>query len=269
MRMDAIGWHSVHQADFVNEREHGSGDYVFLLIKSPCQIYADGKMQKFPANTWILYTPQAYQKYGADGGEYYDDWMHFAPDAEEQALLDSLRIPLDTPVTLPKGTEISKLLREICLNYYSVKLHRTELTNLYFRVLFYRLHAQLVTAKAVTAADSVPERLREIRKFIFDKPFDRFPAARFAEELNLSEPDFLAQYQAENGSTFYDDPIHSRLLFIAGQMKAHLAENQTVEEIAQLCCYASEEDFAAEFTRFLGKSPQAYLDELRAEQAAG
>ena len=48
-------------------------------------------------------------------------------------------------------------------------------------------------------------------------------------------------------------------------MKVHLAENQTVEEVAQLCGYASEEEFSAEFERFIGKSPQAYLDELRAE----
>ena len=34
MRMDEIGWHSVHGADFINEREHGAGDWVFLLMKS-------------------------------------------------------------------------------------------------------------------------------------------------------------------------------------------------------------------------------------------
>ena len=85
MRMDEIGWHSIHGSDFMNEREHGAGDWVFLLIKSPCRIFADGEMRQFPAYTWILYTPDAYQKYGADGAEYYDDWMHFAPDAEEEA----------------------------------------------------------------------------------------------------------------------------------------------------------------------------------------
>ena len=90
MRMDEIGWHSVHGADFINEREHGAGDWVFLLIKSPCRIFADGEMRQFPAYTWILYTPDACQKYGADGAEYYDDWMHFAPDAEEEALLRAL-----------------------------------------------------------------------------------------------------------------------------------------------------------------------------------
>lgn len=265
MRMDEIGWHSVHGADFINEREHGAGDWVFLLIKSPCRIFADGEMRQFPAYTWILYTPDAYQNYGADGAEYYDDWMHFAPDAEEEGLLRAMHIPLNTPVTLPKGTEISKLLREICFEFYSVHLHRLETTDLYFRLLFYRLHEQLVRVKAVPDAVPVKERLQQIRAFIFRKPFERFTAAQFADELNLSEADFLRQYEAENGSRFPDDLIHTRMRFIAGQMKVYLAENQTVEEIAQLCGYAGEAEFSAEFERFIGKSPQAYLDEQRAE----
>ena len=169
MRMDEIGWHSVHGADFINEREHGAGDWVFLLIKSPCRIFADGEMRQFPAYTWILYTPDAYQNYGADGAEYYDDWMHFAPDVEEEALLRTMNIPLNTPVTLPKGTEISKLLREICFEFYSVHLHRLETTDLYFRLLFYRLHEQLVRVKAVPDAVPVKERLQQIRAFIFRK----------------------------------------------------------------------------------------------------
>lgn len=266
MRMDEIGWHSVHGADFCNEREHGAGDYVFLLIKSPCQIAVNGEMQKFPAYTWILYTPDAYEKYGADGEEYCDDWMHFAPDAQEEALLKSLQIPMDTPVPLPKGTEISKLLREMCFEYYSAQLHRLEMTDLYFRMLFYKLHEQLVRVKAVPAADSASVRLRQIRDFIFRKPFERFTAVRFAEELNLSEQAFLQQYQAENGSEFADDLVHTRMCFIAEQMRVHLAENQTVEEIAQLCGYASEAEFSSVFARFIGKAPQAYLDELKAKK---
>ena len=265
MRMDEIGWHSVHGADFRNERRHGSGDWVFLLIKSPCLIFVNGEMRQFPPYTWILFTPDAYQNYGADGTEYYDDWMHFAPDSEEEALLRAMQIPLNTPVALPKGTEISKLLREICFEYYSVHLHRLETTDLYFRMLFYRLHEQLVRIKAVPDFGSETERLRQIRDFIFRKPFETFTAAQFADELNLSEAEFLRKYETENGSRFQDDLIHTRICCIAEQMKVHLAENQTVEEIAQLCGYASEEEFSSEFERFIGKSPQTYLDELRAE----
>ncbi len=261
MRMDEIGWHSVHGADFCNERVHGAGDFVFLLIKSPCQISVNGEMQKFPAYTWILYTPEAYQKYGADCADYCDDWMHFAPDAEEEALLHSLCIPMNTPVTLPKGTEISRLLRDICLEFYSVRLHRTEMVNLYFRMLLFRLHEQLVHVKAAAPADAVPERLRKIKEFIFRKPFERFTAARFAEELNLPEADFVQQYHAENGSTFADDLIHSQMQYIAGQMRLPDAEQRTVEEIAQLCGYASEAEFTAVFRRFIGKSPQAIRKE--------
>ena len=190
--------------------------------------------------------------------------MHFAPDADEETLLRELDIPLNTPVALPKGTEISKILRDICTEYYSARLHRTEITVQYFRILFYRLHEQLVRVNAVQDGSSDSGRLRQIKDFIFRKPFDRFEAARFADALNLSEDAFLQQYAADNGSSFADDLIHTRLCYIAEQMKVHLSENQTAEEIAQLCGYAGEDEFSAEFSRFIGKSPQQYLDELRA-----
>lgn len=267
MRMDDIGWHSVHGADFLNERPHGTGDFVLLLIKSPCQVSVNGQMRKFPPYTLILYTPDCYVKYGADGAEYADDWLHFAPDDAESALIGQLRIPMDTPVALPKGTEISKLLREMSFMFYSAHLHRQEITDLLFRMLLYRIHEQLVQAGVVPEGESVRERLKQIKEFIFRKPFDNFSAERFAGELNLTVADFLTQYRAENGSIFEEDLVRTRMQYIADQMRVHLAEEQTVEEIAQIAGYVSESEFTKEFTRLLGFTPQAHLDRLRAEAA--
>lgn len=262
MRMDEIGWHSIHSADFSNERPNGAGDWVFLLIKSPCKIAVDGEMREFPPYSWILYTPEAYQKYAANGKEYCDDWMHFAPDAVEEALVQRLHIPLNTPVALPKGTEISKILRTICLEYYSARPHRQEMTNLHFRMLLYRLHEQLLHLQIVPKTDSATDQLLQIKDFIFRKPFEPFEAARFADDLGLSEEAFYARYAETNGSTFADDLIATRMQFIAGQMRLHHAENQTVEEIAQLCGYAGEADFSEQFTRFIGQTPQSFLQEI-------
>ena len=220
-------------------------------------------MQHFPAYTWILYTPDCCQKYGADKEEYVDDWMHFAPDDEDEALLRELQIPLNTAVTLPKGTEISKIIRSMYTEFYSTHLHRSEMTNHCFRILLYRLHEQLVRIKAVTETESLTDRLRWIKEFIYRKPFDNFTAARFAEELNITVDAFRAQYSAHNGSGFEDDLIATRMHYISEQMRLHLLDNQTVEEIAQLCGYECEEEFAELFSRSFGKSPQAYLDELR------
>jgi AraC-like DNA-binding protein len=117
--------------------------------------------------------------------------------------------------------------------------------------------------KAVPVSDSRAVRLRQIKEFVFRKPFERFTAARFAEEMDLTVTEFEQQYAEENGSAFADDLIHTRLCFIAEQMRLHADEDQTVEEIAQLCCYASEAEFTAEFSRFMGQTPQAFLDECR------
>lgn len=261
MRMDEIGWHAIHGVDSCNERPEGAGDWVFLLIKSPCKIMVDGEMRQFPPYTWILYTPEACQKYGADGQEYCDDWMHFAPDAAEEALLKELQIPLNTPIALPKGPELSKILRTICLEYYSARPHREEMKDLYFRMLLYRLHEQLVRLRAVPESASLPEQLWQIKQFIYRKPFEHFDAVRLADELGLTEDGFLSRYAEENGSTLPNDLVETRFRYIAEQMRQHRMKNQTVEEIAQLCGYAGEAEFTELFTRFIGQSPQAYMNE--------
>lgn len=264
MRMDEIGWHSIHDAGFENERLHGSGDWVFLLIKSPCVILTDGEMRQFPAYTWVLFTPDSHQKYGADHTEYYDDWMHFEPDESEAAMLKALQIPVNTPIPLPKGTEISKILRDMCFEFYSTHLHRSDMTDLYFRMLFYRLHEQLVRIHAVPETENLADRLHWIKEAIYRKPFDKFTASRFAEELNLTEDAFLQQYEAQNGSTFPDDLVGTKMQYIAAQMREHLADNQTVEEIAQLTGFANEDEFSALFAKHIGCTPQEHLDKLRA-----
>ena len=258
-----LGWNWKHSESFAIERPDGHFGTQLLLIKTPAKVKIGENDFIIEPNTAIVIESCIPHCLYAYNGEYADDWMHFAPYADEEALLRDLHIPMNTPITLPNGTEISKILRDICFEFYSTHLHRMEVTDLLFRMLLYRLHAQLVRCHALPETESISDRLRWIREFIYRKPFDSFTAARFAGELNMTENDFCAAYLAENGSTFADDLIGTRMQYIASQMREHIAENQTVEEIAQLCCYASEAEFIAGFTRFIGKSPQQYLDELR------
>ena len=135
MRMDEIGWHHIHDAAFYNIRPEGAGDWLLLLIKSPCRV--DG--EAFPAGTMILYTSKHPQDYGADGTQYIDDWMHFEPDTDERKLLEKLQIPLNTPVTLKNSNALSKLLREINFEFYSAHQFRQEIVDLQFKCSCTRL----------------------------------------------------------------------------------------------------------------------------------
>lgn len=234
MRMDEIGWHSTHSSSFRNQRPDGSGDWLFLLIKTPSRICTGGSTQTMPAGTMILYTPEYPQDYGADGDLYIDDWMHFEPDAGECALIESLRIPLNTPVVLRNSTDISQMLREMCLTFYSVKPHRSEMVDLYLKMLLYRISEQIGTPEFSA------ERLQWIHECIVRKPFDDFRAAAFAAEMSVSLAEFEAQYLKEIGISFTDDITRSILRYGLMRMQN---DDLTAEEAAQICNYVDTDEF--------------------------
>ena len=237
MRMDEIGWHHIHDAAFYNIRPEGAGDWLLLLIKSPCRV--DG--EAFPAGTMILYTSKHPQDYGADGTQYIDDWMHFEPDADERKLLEKLQIPLNMPVTLKNSNALSKLLREINFEFYSAHQFRQEIVDLQFKMLLYQIAEQITPPQ-----EDVSARLQWIQQSIYRKPFDKFSAVRFAAELSVTPEQFEAAYQTQFGIAFADN-IHRSIL---GYGKKRMQEaGLTDEEAAQTCGYSD----TAEFLRDLAK----------------
>ncbi|MGN0647859.1 MAG: hypothetical protein ACI4J3_04425 [Oscillospiraceae bacterium] len=231
MRMDEIGWHHIHDAAFHIIRPEGAGDWLFLLIKTPCRI--DG--QGFAAGTMILYTAEHPQDYGADGVQYVDDWMHFEPDESEKKLLSDLQIPLNTPITLKNGNALSKLLHDINFEFYSAHQFRQEVVNLQFRMLLFQIAEQITPPQADLAA-----RLQWIQQSIYRKPFDNFTAARFAAELSVTPEQFETAYQAQFGIAFEKDIRRS----ILGYGKKHMQNGDvTDEEAAQLAGYADTQEF--------------------------
>ena len=238
MRMDEIGWHHTHDAAFHNIRPEGAGDWLFLLIKSPCRV--DG--EAFPAGTMILYTSEFPQDYGADGTQYIDDWMHFDPDTDERRLLTNLQIPLNTPVTLKNSNALSKLLRDINFEYYSAHQYRQEVVDLQFKMLLYQIAEQITPPR-----EAVSARLQWIHESIYRKPFDKFSAVRFAAELSVTPEQFEAAYQSQFGITFAND-IHRSIL---GYGKKRMQEaGLTAEEAAQICGYADTAEFLHDLTNY-------------------
>lgn len=65
---------------------------------------------------------------------------------------------------------------------------------------------------------------------------------------------------------FADDLIGARMQYVAEQMHVYLEEDQTLEEIAQLTGFASEDEFSEQFAKQIGITLQAHLDNLRAKQ---
>ncbi|MDD7555707.1 hypothetical protein [Ruminococcus sp.] len=239
MRMDEIGWHHVHDAAFKMDRPTGVGDWLLLLIKTPAVI--DG--QSVPSGTLILYSPEHPQHYGTNGSQYIDDWMHFEPDNEEKSLLNTLQIPLNTPITLKNSNALSKLLREINFEFYSANRYRQEIVDAQFRILLFQIAEQL---PAELSPEELADRLTWIHDSIYRKPFDYFDAVRFAAELSVTPEQFETMYQKQFAIAFTDDIRRSVLGYGLMRMNTDL----TAEEAAQICGYGETEEFLAQLRQY-------------------
>lgn len=260
MRMDEIGYHHKHDSSFVTDRPNGAGDWLLLIIKTPAIFRIDGKDIHTKANSVIIYTPEYPEYYTPDGEEYIDDWMHFGPDEDEQQLINELNIPLNQVLQLSDISNMSQILRNMCYEYYSANLHKMEIVNLYFRMLLYKLHEQIViTRPSVALSETVYlERLIWIRENIYRWPEQEWNIDTLAKELSLSRSRFQHLYTDTFGSSITQDLIRSRIQKACELLKKG---DLSVENIAHICGYSSTSYFIRQFKNEIGKTPSQFRTE--------
>ena len=126
MRCSAVGYHHIHDSSFQKKRPGGSSDWLLLLVKTPAQFIIEGEIIHAKANSYMIYSLDTPQHYGADGADYIDDWLHFYPDPEELELFQALSIPLNRPVYIGNIAAASAIIRNMCFEFYSAHLCNQE-----------------------------------------------------------------------------------------------------------------------------------------------
>ena len=256
MRMDEIGYHHTHDPSFAINRPNGAGDWLLLIIKTPGVFCIDGKDVRVRPNSYILYTPEYPELYHADEAEYIDDWMHFGPDEAEEALIREL-LPLNTPVYLGDISAVSKIVRNMCYEFYSAHIHRQESVDLYLKILTYKIHEQITLRQPSNGfSESLyGERLMWIRECIYRWPCRDWSIDAIAEDLALSRSRFQHLYSDTFGTSVSQDLILSRT-----QNAANLLRHSelSIEQIASICLYSTPSYFVRQFKKVMGVTPSAY-----------
>ena len=62
-------------------RPNGSGDYLFLLFKTPMKVYLDKKLSISKENACILYAP-GYEQYYKAVHRFRNSYLHFSCKAD-------------------------------------------------------------------------------------------------------------------------------------------------------------------------------------------
>ncbi len=257
MRMDEIGYNHKHDRAFYIDRPNGAGDWLLLIIKSPAIFRIGTEEIRTPANTFIIYTPEFPQYYHSNTDEYYDDWVHFGPDEEEEKLMRELQIPLNEPVPVSDITDISALVRNMCYEQYSANRNRKQSVDLYFRLLLYKLNEKLAMRfEGGKIAESLYfEKLLWLRESIYRWPGRDYSIDDMAKELSLSRSRFQHLYSETFGVSVNKDIINSRL---DKAKELLLTSERSLNEIAGLIGYSSPQYFVRQFRKELGVTPMQF-----------
>ncbi len=262
--MDEIGYHHSHGPEFLIDRPNGSGDWLFLLTHTPVIVRMNGEDIRVPEPSFIIYTPNCPQYYYTDPdyGKHLDDWIHFGFSKEEEALAHTLGIPFDKPIHLGQATILSKYVRNMCHEFYSTHLHRQETVDLYFKLLLYKLHEQLVLVMPVSEMNETHygSKLLWIREIIFRNPGKEWDIDQFAADMNLSRSRFQHLYTETFGVSILQDIITSRVHYAAQQLEQ---TDLSIEQIAGQSGYTSASYFMRQFKAVYQETPNQYRKRKR------
>lgn len=183
------------------------------------------------------------------------DLLEFAPNAQEQALLDHLPLPV-SPTVPPNPQELSNRLRVIEEVYYSANKYRTGVVDAEFLLLLY----DTASGDEEESPDLSPKKLlhqkmRRLRTLISDDPARFQTVGEAAAFLNLSTSYFSALYRDYFNTSFIQEVIRAKTKRASALL---LTTEYSVTEIAQKLGYRNEGLFYKQFKSQTGMTPNEY-----------
>ena len=203
-------------------RPNGSGDYLFLLFKTPMKVYLDKKLSISKENACILYAP-GYEQYYKAVHRFRNSYLHFSCKAD---LKKQYGIPLNTVFYPGNCGEIDACIR---------LLHKEHIANDLFSDKYeYTLFQQLMIT---------------IARGLKSHPWD---TTELCKKVSLEKSQFYSCYQK-----FFQSTPHADLLQIRMDKAKNLLTNEalTVQQIAQMCGFSDFSHFSRYFRKQAGCSP--------------
>ena len=232
-------------------RPKGSGDYLFLLFKTPMKVYLDQRLTVSRENACILYAPGYEQHYKAVQ-KFRNSYLHFScwEDPGER-----FGIPLNTIFYPGNYEDIDECIRLLHKEHISNDLFSDEYEYTLFRQLMITVARGLETHQMNGNGAEVDSlyfafsRLRLEMLTNYAKPWD---TAALCKKINLEKSQFYSCYQK-----FFQSTPHADLLQIRMDKAKNLLTNEalSIQHIAQVCGFSDFSHFSRYFKKQTGYSP--------------
>ncbi len=263
MKVVNVGYNYKHADEFSVDRPNGSGDYVLLVIKTNAFFVINGKTQYAAPDSVIIFKKGTPQIYGASGGEYINDWIHFEMSDEEALRIENSIASFDTIISINNTTEISGLIKSMFNEKYSLNICKEDSLNLYFELILLKLY------ESSKAPDSKKENryyneLYALRNEIYQKPGNNWSIDDICRKMTLSRSYIQHIYKELFGNSIISDITNSRIEFA----KYLLSSTELkVADISRQCGYNNDVHFMRIFKKTAGTTPTQFKKRIHIVQS--
>ena len=259
MKIARCGYNHIYPEDFNVYRPYGSGDYIFLLMRSPGFAVFNGQKLIAPANSVVLFNKGTLQWYGAYGQNYIHDWVHFDADANEIKWISDLGLKFDTILALPGASELSNIVYQIFMEFNSPRENAYESAHLLLRLLFLKL-ADIYGFTEEIQYSPWYSALTNLRADILSKPQVDWKINDIAQNLSIS-PSYLHRlYKLYFNKTIKEDVKNAKLEYAKNLLSS---TDYTVSSISEQCGYQNDVHFMRLFKENVGMTPTEYRNAQR------
>mgnify|MGYP000393989320 CR=1 FL=1 len=189
-------------------RPSGSGDYLFLLLKTPMKVYLEDKLHITKENACILYTLQTPQHYQAVK-RFCNSYLHFSSDINPCLRFG---IPANTIFYPANYMEIDSLIRDLQQEYFSTADFREEYIHTLITQLFISI-SRTLTSSAVRSEDTgnLYPAFQSLRLQMLSDCQEDWTMERLCQAVNMEKSQFYVYYRQFFSTTPKNDLLQVRL----------------------------------------------------------
>lgn len=236
-------------------RPHGSGDYLFLLLKTPMKFRLEGTVAFSRENACILYTPGVCQDYQAIR-KFRNSYMHFSTDLP---LDQHYQIPVNRLFYPGDPSALEELLQKIQQEYLGKEPYYQDSIRLLTESLFLQISRQLTAPAAMLTEDaSLLHTFQSLRLRMLTSCQEDWPVQKLCSCCSMGKSQFYHYYRL-----FFQSSPKEELLAARMDKARTLLTNQAlqIQQISRICGFPSVQHFTRSFRDRFGCSPGAYRRE--------
>ena len=254
MNINNIGYDHYHNADFRIERPQGSGDYLFLLLKTPAIFTLNDEDIIAEKNSFILFEKDTPQFYSAYESVFSNDWFHFSISEDDIRFFKELDIPFNEIVHIENINDLSIIIKNMCYENYSSNIYRTDSVELYMKLFFIKL-SEKIHSDDNQNTGSYYDKMSILRPKIYNMPHHKWTVEKLANSLTMSKSYFEHLYKELFGISVMNDVIQSRI-----EHSKYLLSTTDIPiiKIAEICGYNSAPHFMRQFRSRTDMTPKEY-----------